>query len=217
MTQLLEQIKYRLDPKKGQPVEVIHQDKVIRLSWCYSDVLYSFLGIYTLGVHCVCHVGKKETSDSQLFATKEEEDDYIYYVTNGKRYRQRLYSHNYMLSNFRNYHELNELAEMTRFIDNYESFGNLINVWPGCNTHKGQFNCLDIPEVYFNNKKIKPVSHLFYKEMTDGLDLSFLDEDNKYCSMVMDDFFNMTKEEYIEFLTYINTQIESRTEHYSSI
>ena len=123
--------------KNAKSVEQINATLLKPLKWEYTDVLYSFLGVYALGVYIY---------NKSLFETNE-------YIIFKKGTTQRLYSLNFLkkiqIDNNYNLDSLNN--DMLPFIEKYFLCGNVYPTWPGGNTHKGinTNGCFDIPELYF--------------------------------------------------------------------
>lgn len=135
--------------KKKKSVEKCFKDEINKLKWNYSDVLYSFLGVYVIGLY----VFDKESKENHF---RKSEKGVI--LLNDST--QRLYSNKFIIEN--KYYEneinesLNKLDELQNFLDKYYSIGNLIPIWPGGNENRGKFGCYDLPEFYFSNEKITP-------------------------------------------------------------
>ncbi|WP_159372520.1 MULTISPECIES: hypothetical protein [Staphylococcaceae] len=121
---------------EGKSFEDIFNREMNILGWTYRDVLYSFLGIYVLGI-------------------------YVYYEEDINKKKTRLeFKDGSQLWNFEKiyklydkYEELNNLQEIKSFLSVYGSIGNIIPMWPGGNVHKGSCNYYDLTEIYFNNFK----------------------------------------------------------------
>ena len=196
--------------KKKKSVEDSFRDETDKLGWEYTDVLYSFLGIYTIGIYAF----DKEKNGKRLFERKGK-DGSIIFVRNSS---QRLYSNKYIIEkgNFNNFLELNQLKELKVFLKAYYSIGNIIPIWPGGNENRGKFGCYDLPEFYFSKNKIKPwFDFLDYKY---DINLkTYIDEKNRGglnfgegVSKFLDD---IDVEKYTIYLSQITEIINKRKEY----
>lgn len=178
-----------------------------------TDVLYSFLGIYTLGVWVY---------------NRDKEQSYSAFTSEKIKRRQKLYSTSFLaklqygIENIDiNVDELNNNEQMQKFVKNYFSVGNLIPIWPGGNICRGNSNFFDIPELFFSKYSE------WYKILLDlKKDCAFLDGFNDYMLSSKEEFifknrFSSLKnfldsiaeeKNYNDFLDHVNTVIESRTE-----
>lgn len=124
------------------------------LGWEYTDVLYSFLGVYVIGLYAI---DKEKAPEKQCYNRKE--NGFVIFVGDTS---QRLYSKKYIfemvnsLTQPDNFSKLNKLKELKDFLRVYNSIGNVIPIWPGGNESRGKFGCYDLPELYFFDKKIAP-------------------------------------------------------------
>ena len=140
--------------KNFEPVEKKFEKETKKLGWDYTDVLYSFLGIYVIGLYAF---DKEKSMEKQLY--RRIEDGFVIFVGDTN---QRLYSNNYILKMLKesnqpdNFSKLNQLKELKEFLSVYNSIGNVIPIWPGGNESRGKFGCYDLPELYFLDKKIAP-------------------------------------------------------------
>lgn len=125
------------DPKDG--VESKHKTITDKFEWSHTDVLYSFLGIYALGVYAY-------NKDNGLFSVTE-------YQIKDKKYDTNIYSLDYVSSiQSDSQYELDELNEVIEdFIALWSEVGNVFPIWPGGNMARGKANigCFDIPERCF--------------------------------------------------------------------
>ena len=120
------------DTKKNS-VEFVNRERIKNLEWNRVDVLYSFLGIYTLGVY-VKYKEKFICPSSEIRV---------------KNTTQKLYSYNYLKNNYCKFSLVNKLSGIQELIEQYNSIGNVTPIWPGGNVDKGHSGCYDIPELYF--------------------------------------------------------------------
>lgn len=117
--------------------------------YAMTDVLYSFLGVYTIGVW-VFNKDLEEIFKIEKNKIKTSNDEI------GKGHKQILCSKIFLLrlQNERvNGIQVDELNRcLSVFAEKYFSIGNLIPIWPGGNTLKGNQNngFMDIPELFFN-------------------------------------------------------------------
>lgn len=172
-------------------VEHKYIDFTRKNGWNYSDVLYSFKGIYTLGIN-VFYPELVELR-GRIIRPKGE----------GRRL---VYSQAYLEANYSRFKKLNSLTELKFFIDKYEEIGNIIPIWPGGNVHRGQFQCYDIPNVYFNNPKIS--------SFVESYNSSIVEDKNKIPNLKnysIDDLIHMDEAQYKNFLVEIVSKIDERT------
>lgn len=172
-------------------VEHKYIDFTRKNGWNYSDVLYSFKGIYTLGIN-VFYPELVELR-GRIIRPKGE----------GRRL---VYSQAYLEANYSRFKKLNSLTELKFFIDKYEEIGNIIPIWPGGNVHRGQFQCYDIPNVYFNDPKIS--------SFVESYNSSIVEDKNKIPNLKnysIDDLIHMDETQYKNFLVEIVSKIDERT------
>lgn len=120
----------------GDDVEDINEKYADSLGWINTDVMYSFLGIYALGVW-VYNADKFKVTDYYIFV---------------KGTNQSIYSEKFIrnIQNDSSYN-LSELnGEIESLINVYFSVGNVMPIWPGGNKEKGVTKgCFDLPELFF--------------------------------------------------------------------
>lgn len=175
--------------------EQTFNDKIYEImnKWEYKDVLYSFVGIYTIGLWV--YYPKDFEATNYTIRNKDTKK----YVTV-----------DFLKDNYKEYGELNSLEELQNFIKLYTSVGNIIPVWPGANVHKGRSFCFDIPDIYF--KKHSKWTNALIK-MTD---FSFLDGVlNSIYSADTKEFLNIFrnddgKNKYVFFLKHCTSVIKER-------
>jgi hypothetical protein len=166
------------------------------LGWKYTDVLYSFLGIYTIGL--LAFYPCRFECKGLIIQPKIEGT------------RQRTYSYNYIKDNYKDYEMLNDLKEMGDFIKVSQKMGNLIPIWPGGNAHKGQSHCYDIPDIYFSKEKIKDYADNFYNTFYNNS--HFLNDvlNGLYSKKRVEDFLEFDESHYKDFLIHIIDVINRR-------
>ena len=118
-------------------VENINKEKIRKLKWENSDVLYSFLGIYLIGVLAYY--------PDRFHKTK-------YDILNSDN--KKMYSFDRLSKQFTEFRELNDNHELKKFIKVYFSIGNTMPIWPGANENRGKSYMFDIPDIYFNKNQI---------------------------------------------------------------
>ena len=176
-----------------QSVEEKNKSNTYVKEWKYRDVMYSFYGIYAMGL-LVYYPDIFESTNCTIRLSKNNSGDKLY---------------DYILKNHSKYTELNELKELRDFIEVYDSVGNVIPVWPGANEHRGyKSKCLDLPDIYFK-RHFKWTQHLIdeYPEaIIENLHRSSYPD-------TMKDFLELMKidGEYQKFLTYVIDKIKYRT------
>lgn len=198
-------------------------------SSCQADVLYSFLGVYALGVWVY---NKEENQEYSAFQSEIRE--------NLENKKQKLYSKAFLLAiqesdeikvndealqkfinNISkekglqiNVAKLNKNKALNNFIKCYFSVGNVIPIWPGGNELKGKSGVFDIPELFFAKYRE------WYNVLLDLTgNFAYLDKFNqdfncnfeKYESL--DKFLNSISsiEEYTKYLEHVNEIIDTRT------
>ena len=203
----VETVKQMLDWKKStcsKSIESKNKEITDYLEWKHTDALYSFLGIYALGVYAYndknhfkvtkCLVKDNET-DVKIYNLK-----YLSKIQSDKRYELK---------------ELNNVIK--RFIKRYSQLGNVFPTWPGGNTARGNASngCFDIPELYFAIEYEWFLAlRRIYKDTIffDGHINRGTPKLNKYSSL--DCFLKTidTPEKYTAFLDRICRTIDRRTE-----
>ena len=105
---------------KRETVEKYNVDKIIKLNWECPDVLFSFRGVYAIGVFIYYR---------QLFGDNVKTD--IKVKDEKGATRQRLYSDKFLSENYPQFSDVNDPT------------------WPGANINRGMAHCYDIPNVYY--------------------------------------------------------------------
>ena len=181
--------------KKGESVEAANIEITANppLKWDYTDVLYSFKGVYTIGAYCFYPQDFKRTEGGLISAK-------------GSDYRK-TYSGKYIKENYGKYKDLNECTELKEFLKRYKSIGNVIPIWPGGNSNRGQSYCYDLPDVYFcrNRVWLEKLSEVYL-----GVNLDILSAKYKKMNVgeLIDDLVKPGK--YQEYLKYIVGIIDDR-------
>lgn len=182
--------------KERNTVEEYNQHNIDELKWDYPDVLYSFRGIYAIGIFIFYR---------DLFVDNIKTDIILKDKNDGKR--QLLYSNTYLSGHYTEFTKVNELPEQKRFLSHYYDIGNVIPTWPGANVNRGTAHCYDIPNVYY--KRHMKISELFFGNVYNA----FIDKvlaENKYGTVA--DLLKMDETEYVTFLNYIIRIIQERTD-----
>lgn len=175
-------------------VEKTNQKDIRELQWEYTDVLYSFLGVYTLGVWAFYQNDENYGFNKRGIEIKNKEGHNVY-------------SSIFLSESFSKHSDLNNLKPLTDYIKHYSSIGNVCPTWPGGNEHRGKSKCYDIPDVYFKRHE------LWYKELANQNCNAFLTGvvNSKY-ALEIKDFLGLvdTPRKYIEFLNHVNNVIAER-------
>lgn len=174
--------------KKETSLEETFKEEAKKLEWDETDTLYSFLGIYVIGLRAF-YPNKFPCTNFQIRTDKGSN----------------AYSQKYIFNNYKEFVDLNELEELKNFIRNYLTIGNLIPIWPGGNMHKGMSQCFDLPEIYF----------IKHKKITDALVQVYR---NAYMENIIENkkqielpkILKINKKEYTEFLKHIVVTIKNR-------
>lgn len=185
---------------KKHSVEEARGKETKMLGWDRSDVLYSFLGIYVLGLYAF----DKESGKGKFI---RKGNQIVVSGTNQKLYSNKLvvdeglYKSSYA-------RELNSLPMFQEFLDLYYDIGNVIPIWPGGNTHRGQFQCYDLAHIYFSNKEIL----FWFVKLDEKYDNAYFDEIfsgdfAKEISLFLDE---LTVKKYQEFLRHVCSTINKR-------
>ncbi|MBO6140293.1 MAG: hypothetical protein J6O40_00735 [Ruminococcus sp.] len=192
---------------KGWPISVEDNNKDIIKLWgeeCECDTLYSFLGIYAIGIWAYNH-----TDNPKLFEIKENT---IYVKPNKKQDWRKLWSIKYCYKIQKGRHKI-KVGKLNKdikpFVNVYFSVGNVIPIWPGGNTHKGIYSCtMDIPEIYFN--KYRSWFDILNNKYPNAY-LEKLDTSNERFES-LESFLNSvdTPDKYKKFLEYIVDVIKDR-------
>lgn len=194
----------RTQLSRSKSVEDLLKKETEKLNWQYVDVLFSFKGIYSLGIKAFY---------PNMVGTVQN-GTILYPIINKKlNSKQRLNSGTYLLEHFEEFKELNNLDELHDFIDIYESLGNLIPVWPGANSHRGVFGVYDLADLYFYDSKIEELGRLYYKNFhseNSVFSISRFCFEKSNTSYKLQDFLSMNREEYKRFLKHIVEVIKNR-------
>lgn len=134
-------------------VESVNRDYIGKLGWSNPDVLYSFLGIYVIGIFA-------------YYPEKYIRTDYM--IKNIKR--ENMYSLDKLTGIYHECIELNENTILKAFIKKYFSIGNIMPTWPGANCDRGKSYVYDIPDIYYKQNE------LWTKILTNIYKNSFLDD-----------------------------------------
>lgn len=226
---IVKMLKSKLKKRESVEEENLEYTKIFGGS-SQADVLYSFLGIYALGVWVY---NKKKDQDINDFQSEIRNK-----LSEKERINQHFYSTLFQLaiqdigeddeifndvvegrvsaikSLEINVDTLNENDELQRFISNYSSVGNVIPIWPGGNELKGKSGVFDIPELFFAKYR-----EWYYMLLALTGNFAYLDKFNqdfncnfeKYESL--DKFLNSISsiKEYTKYLEHVNEIIDTRT------
>ena len=178
--------------RNKETVEEKNKDNRYIASWEKLDVLYSFIGIYTIGIYV-------------FYPEKCKKTDYMI-----KRNDKGYFSIKYLSENFESFPALNKAIEDSGFISVYDSVGNVIPIWPGGNIDRGKMAyCFDIPEIYFCNKHPRWFQILCDTYPEANLQLINNKDFNKDTKSFLD---SMNEESYKKYLEHIVSVINRRTE-----
>ncbi len=123
--------------KNKTDVEGYNEKDTCQLGWENTDVLYSFLGIYAIGVYAY-------NNGKRCFNVTD------YLIKEG---RKNIYNDKFLRSiqNSAEYNTKDLNNDIKPFLERYSKIGNVYPIWPGGNTAKGNatIGCFDIPELYF--------------------------------------------------------------------
>jgi len=119
-------------------VEETNSENAKNLKWTeYTDVLYSFLLTYKLGLEIIseddfCRCAKEYKNYRDLRRLNTNSPQFLYFCSNDKAFM-----------------DLNNCQEYKDFLGLYFTIGNLIPTWPGGNEARGKMGLYDIPEIFF--------------------------------------------------------------------
>lgn len=189
--------------KKGS-VEKRRKNETDRLGWDRTDVLYSFRGIYALGLY----VFDKESGRGKF---KRKKNDII--VSGEKNNRQKLYSRNFIIKG-KFYEtpfakEINNLPIFQEFLDLYYSIGNVIPIWPGGNSARGISGCYDLAHIYFSKKDVS----FWFEKIKEQHSNAYFDEifNDNFKKEIESFLDELTVKKYEEFLTHVCKTIKKRS------
>ncbi len=182
---------------KGNSVEKQHQYHKIVSQWERTDVLYSFIGIYQIGLFVFYPDKCKRTK----YTIKDKTNQFL--------------STDYLKERFAQFKKLNEVIIDSQFIQHIDSVGNVIPIWPGGNVDRGaRAYCFDIPDIYFkrHEKWFLALQQLYPNSYLNGIiDSEFATDDT---SIFLD---SMNERRYLQFLEHIVAVIVNRTECLNNI
>lgn len=187
--------------------KIENNKKISNLGWGdYKDVLYSFLGIYTLGVYIFAKDKKSRYSIGE---------DKIIRIAGTKRW---LYSRKYIKEHLNEFSELTNTKEIMDFAEVYNSEGNIIPIWPGGNEFKGKAGCYDIPDIFFSkygNMEEIYIQHILHKNIEDVALTRFITK-SPYVDAI-EDIFDYDVNKYKEFVGHIVNEIKTRTKEIENL
>ena len=184
--------QWKTNPKEPS-IEIKYENHMIISQWKKTDVLYSFIGIYQIGIYVFYPDKCKRTN----YTIKNEAGEY--------------FSLEYLTAEFKKYEKLNKTNIDSNFIQYIDSFGNVIPIWPGGNTDKGKRSyCFDIPDIYFKKyeKWFSAMRQLYPHSCLDGIiDNEFSTDNTK---IFLD---NMNEDTYPKFLKHVVEVITKRKKY----
>lgn len=186
-------------------IENMFSENTEIMKWKNRDVLYSFIGIYQIGIYAFYPSECKKTDYTIRIKDCSE---YKYFSTH---YLTRMVMEK---KQFEVYEELNTVIEESRFIEVINSVGNVMPIWPGGNVDKGTKSyCFDIPDIYFYKYPE------WFKALTTIYPNAYLDDVIKSeFSIDTVAFLNrMNRTKFKEFLKHIVKIINTRTEILSKV
>ena len=187
---------------KNETVEKYNGSKIRKLKWKYPDVLFSFRGIYAIGIFI--YYREKFADNTKIDIIVKEKESVS---------RQRLYSDKYLRENYQEFDCVNSLPEMKKFLKHYYDIGNVIEAWPGANVNIGMSHCYDIPNVYY--KRHFEFTKIIYGEIYSNVFIEQILENNKYDTV--EKLLKMQPKQYREFLDYIVKVISSRSKQLNNL
>lgn len=202
-------VEHWFEWRKSQPkgkseeesVENIHEDLTKHIGWECTDVLYSFLGIYTIGL--LAFYPREFKLSNRGYQIRLEDED---------KSRQSPYSIKFLAENYIKYTELNETKELKDFIQKYKSIGNICPTWPGGNQDRGGRRVYDLPNFYFNLDECQPwTKHLLEDHPEAHLEHALALQSEKTIQSFLKQMEGPNGEnKYKEFLSHICSVIDER-------
>lgn len=174
--------------QKRQSVEKYNEDKINKLKWECPDVLFSFRGVYAIGVFIHYR---------QLFVENVRTDIIVKDETGVTR--QHLYSDKFLSENYPQFSDVNNLPEIKEFLEHYYDIGNIIPTWPGANVNRGMAHCYDIPNIYY--KRHAKFTELIYDKIYSNAFIDEIIENDEYDTV--EKLLKLDPNQYVKFLKYI--------------
>ena len=188
--------------QKRDTVEKHNEDKIKKLKWECPDVLFSFRGIYAIGVFVYYRKRFIDTVKTDIMVKVEKGG-----------MRQRLYSDKYLREHYEKFSDVNSLPEINQFLEHYYDIGNVIPTWPGANVSRGMAHCYDVPNIYF--KRHAKFAELVYDNIYRSVFIEEILKNDKYDSV--EKLLALQPEQYVEFLKYVIGVIANRNQQLEAI
>ena len=188
--------------QKRQSVEKYNEDKINKLKWECPDVLFSFRGVYAIGVFIHYR---------QLFVENVRTDIIVKDETGVTR--QHLYSDKFLSENYPQFSDVNNLPEIKEFLEHYYDIGNIIPTWPGANVNRGMAHCYDIPNIYY--KRHAKFTELIYDKIYSNAFIDEIIENDEYDTV--EKLLKLDTNQYVKFLKYIVKIIKKRNRQLQNI
>ena len=188
--------------QKRQSVEKYNEDKINKLKWECPDVLFSFRGVYAIGVFIHYR---------QLFVENVRTDIIVKDETGVTR--QHLYSDKFLSENYPQFSDVNNLPEIKEFLEHYYDIGNIIPTWPGANVNRGMAHCYDIPNIYY--KRHAKFTELIHDKIYSNAFIDEIIENDEYDTV--EKLLKLDPNQYVKFLKYIVKIIKKRNRQLQNI
>ena len=188
--------------QKRQSVEKYNEDKINKLKWECPDVLFSFRGVYAIGVFIHYR---------QLFVENVRTDIIVKDETGVTR--QHLYSDKFLSEKYPQFSDVNNLPEIKEFLEHYYDIGNIIPTWPGANVNRGMAHCYDIPNIYY--KRHAKFTELIYDKIYSNAFIDEIIENDEYDTV--EKLLKLDPNQYVKFLKYIVKIIKKRNRQLQNI
>lgn len=187
-----------MNPHEKSIEEKNKENKIIS-QWEHTDVLYSFIGIYQIGL--LVFYSDEFRSTGYTIKAKTGEYASLKHLTAKENDQER----------FKNYKDLNMVIKEAEFIQYIDSPGNVIPMWPGGNMNRGiSAYCFDIPDIYF--KRYERWFSALIREYPNSC-LDGIIDNNEFSTAETRDFLNMmNKASYRRFLDHVVKIIKVRNE-----
>ena len=181
------------------------KEKYASLKWGkYVDVLFSFVGIFALGIYIY------DNNREEHFSIGK---DNIIRIKDTKKW---LYSRKYINEKYQEFEQI--AKDLQPFAKVYNSIGNLFPIWYGGNEFKGKVGCYDIPNVFFCKDNYWKLEELYVKNILGiEIDKIYMEPVKSHEINDIREFMSYDKDKYLEFIEYIVKVISKREEIINSI
>lgn len=188
-----------------------NEDIVKKLKWnSYTDVLYSFLLTYKLGLEII-----NQDKFDEIKNNTKKEWGVKWLNTNSAKFL-------FECSRDEAYKDFNNNLLNKEFLELYFTVGNVIPIWPGGNEARGKKGIYDIPELFFNTypewteELIRQYNNIYIDSVVknDRFLVYCENETKKYKEPIemdkLKDIMQKDKQVYYDYLAHRNAIIKER-------